>query len=415
MATVIKLPECKWHRAPKEILYSLPENWHVRMYEMAGTERLALGPERIEAAINNPINSPRIKDLAKGKKEVVIVFDDMTRVTRVGEIVPFVLKELMEAGFSSNNIRFVAGTGLHGVMSQRDFIRKLGKDVVGRFPVYNHNAFGNCAYVGTTSTYKTKVSINEEVLKCDFKIAIGSVVPHHLGGFSGGGKIVLPGVASYNSIQHNHVMGNRNRMRYLDKSCMGMGIFDNNPLRRDIDEGAMLVGIDFVINAIVNKLGETVAIYAGDMVAAHAAAVEDAKTHYFTPKAQDNNIVIANIFSINNIAAIGLIIAFPSVTASGGDVVLNSNYPEGPVPHYLGGRWGRDTWASHHGRLEIPKNVNRLIVYDKYPQPGTSWFDDDERIVYFSKWEHVIKLLKDSHSTEAKVAVYPNSEIQYSR
>ena len=77
-------------------------------------------------------------------------------------------------------------------MNRVDFAKKLGEETLSRFPVYNHNPFVNCVYVGTTS-YGTEVFINAEVMKCDLKITIGSIVPHIFAGFGGGSKIIMPG------------------------------------------------------------------------------------------------------------------------------------------------------------------------------------------------------------------------------
>jgi nickel-dependent lactate racemase len=86
-------------------------------------------------------------------------------------------------------------------------VKKLGEEVVSRYRVYNHNAFGNCTYVGTTATYKTKVYINEEYMKCDLKIVIGSCVPHGVAGFGGGAKMIMPGLASFDTVNHHHGTG----------------------------------------------------------------------------------------------------------------------------------------------------------------------------------------------------------------
>jgi len=102
----IKLSQPAWYD-PKEFVLSLPDGWQVEVCNMAGYNRSALTPDEIKAAISKPIGIPPIRELAKGKKEVVIIFDDMTRVTRVAEIVPFVLEELAEAGIPDSSIRFI--------------------------------------------------------------------------------------------------------------------------------------------------------------------------------------------------------------------------------------------------------------------------------------------------------------------
>ncbi len=409
---IIRVPQLAWYET-KELELPLPDSWQVEVCNMAGYNRLAMKPDQIKASINNLIGIPPIRELARGKKEVVIIFDDMTRVTRADKIVPFILEELAAAGIPDNRIRFIVALGLHSTMWRQHFVKKLGEEVVARFPVYNHNPFGNCTYVGTTSTYKTRVYANEEVMKCDLKIAIGSVVPHPMSGFGGGGKIILPGVVSFETIDWNHMMAIKAMQEYRDKPIAGMGIFDNNPMHNDIDEAANLVGLDVLINCIVNMWGESVAIFAGALIPAFSAAVQEAKTHYLTPRVEGKDIVIANTYAKANETPIGLGIAYPAVNTEGGDVVLIANAPEGQVTHYLYGPFGKTSWAKQHQRSEVPQHINNLIVYNEYPHPGSSWFDEDDKILYFYKWDDVLQLLQKSHGADTKVAVYPNAEIQY--
>ena len=108
------------------------------------------------------------------------------------------------AGIGDGQIRFVCALGSHGALTRPDFVKKLGEEVVSRFPVFNHNLVGNCTLVGTTSL-GTELYINSEVVGCDYKIAIGSRASRSAG-FGGGAKIILPGVASFETIRAMHRM-----------------------------------------------------------------------------------------------------------------------------------------------------------------------------------------------------------------
>jgi len=409
---LVKVPQLAWYE-PKELELPLPDSWQVEIANMAGYNRPALKPEEIRKAIKSPIATPPIRELARGKKEVAILFDDMTRVTRAAEIVPFVLEELAEAGISDSQIRFVGAIGLHGTMNRMELAKKLGEDIVARFPVYNHNAFDDCTYVGTTSTFQTKVYVNQEVMSCDLKIAIGSVVPHPMGGYGGGGKLVLPGVCSFETIKDNHLRYVEDKKKRQDKTVYKMGLTIENPLRADIDEAARLAGLDIIINCLLNTWGETVEVFAGAMEPAFKAAVEAAKTHYLTPTLKDKDIVIANTYAKANEAAIGLIIGFPAVKKEGGDLVLIANAPDGLIPHYLR-RWGK-TDPGILANQPVPTNVNRLIVYTEYPEANSkNWIEESDRVMVLYKWDDVLKVLQENHGEGVKVAVYPNAEIQYS-
>ena len=411
---VIKVPQLAWYET-REMELPVPDSWQVEVGNMAGYDRPVLKPDQIKAAIGKPIATPPIKELAEGKKEVVIIFDDMTRVTRAAEIVPFVIEELAEAGIPDSGIRFVCALGAHGALNRLHWVKKLGGEVVARFPIYNHNPFGACTHVGRTKTYGTEVYINAEVMKCDLKIAIGSVVPHPMNGFGGGGKIILPGVASFETIKQNHQSFNKRTGVPPDKRVTGMGLFDENPLRFDIEEAATLSGLDVMINCIVNTWGETTAIYAGALKSSYAAAVKEAKEHYLTPRLKDKDIVIANTFAKANEGWIGSGIAYRTVNRNGGgDVVLIANEPEGQVTHYLLGPFGKDWWGPLGRGGRVPPYVKHLIVYTEYPDLASrSRFGEMDRVLFLHKWDDVLQALQESHGEDAKVGVYPNAEIQY--
>jgi len=415
MSQTLRLPQLAWY-GPKELALPLPDDWQVEMGYMAGYNRPALGSDQIrEAVTGHLIGTSPLRELARGKKEAVIIFDDMTRVTRVAEIVPFVLEELAAAGIPDHSIRFIAGLGCHGAMNRLDFVKKLGEETLARFPIYNHNPYANCTYVGTTKTYGTEVYVNDEVMKCDLKIAIGSVVPHPSTGFGGGGKIILPGVTSFETIEYNHKMF---RQAQLAKGPQytGHGVYDGNLGRLDIEEAADMAGLDVLINGIVNMWGETVAIYAGALRPTYEEAVNEAKRHYLTPALVNKDIVIGNAFAKANEAWIGMAITYPALKPEGGDVVVIANHPEGQVTHYLLGPFGETIWGPLRRERKIPPQIDRLIVYSEYPDlQSRCWFGGAANALFLHRWDDVLKVLQEKNYKSAAVAVYPNAEIQYSR
>jgi nickel-dependent lactate racemase len=407
----IKLPQLAWYGI-KELVLPIPENWQVETHNMAGYNLPALTPDQIEAAVADTIGTPSIRELAKDKQQVVIIFDDMTRATRTCDILPAVLSELAAAGIADNQIRLICALGCHGTYTREHFAKKLGEDAMARFPVYNHNAFGNCTHVGKTTTYGTEVYVNEEVMKCDLKIAIGSVVPHPMNGFGGGGKMILPGVTSFETTRQNHESFYETAREPREHRIVGTGIFDENPMRMDIEEAARLAGLDIMINCLINTRGETTAVFSGALGPAYMAAVRVAKDHYLTPHAEGQDIVISNTFAKANEGFIGAAIGYGSV-AQGGDVVLIANAPDGQVTHYLLGPFGNDSFAPMRQGARVPPHVNRLIVFSEYPDLASrSWFGESDRVIFRHKWNDVLELLA-SRKGDTKVTVYPNAEIQY--
>ena len=396
---IIKVPQLAWH-GPRDLELPLPEGWQVEVCNMAGYDRPAMDPKQIQAAVANPIGMPPLREFARDKKEVAIIFDDLCRVTRVAEIVPFILKELGEAGIPDTNIRFIAALGNHGAMDRSGFIKKLGEATLARFAVYNHNAHDLCTYVGTTSR-GTKVFVNSEVMHCDLKIAISSVSPHMSVAFSGGGKMILPGVCSIQTVETNHTLP--------------PGDYETNSRRLDMEEAAKFAGLNFVIECLVNLWGDTAALFAGAETEAHEAAVQEARRHYLTPKAVDKDIVIANAYA-KVMESAGSIKTAASLVQQGGSFVLISNSPEGQVVHFLGGVWGRTKTEGGRKelRIPIPPNVQRAIVFTEYSDlAGLGFFKSLEKVEQMTRWNDVIQTLQRVHGDHARVAVYPSADIVY--
>jgi nickel-dependent lactate racemase len=411
MTNKLKVPQLAWHGV-KDLDLNFPDNWKITVNNMEGYNRPAISEGQIRAAIRFPIGTPPIRTLAKGKKQVVIIFDDIQRATRTAEIVPFILEELAEAGITDNQIRFVGATGLHAAMNRLDFVKKLGEKILSRFPVYNHNAFGSCVDIGTTS-FGTRLLVNAEVMQCDLKIAIGSIVPHAFAGFGGGAKIILPGISHYDTVVDFHKLGSKFKKENPDKP-IGIGVIENNLLRLNMEEAAEKVGLDIKIDTVMNSYGETAAIFVGNLKMAYPRALQDACNHYDTPVAKDNDVAIANSFAKVAECESGLEIAFPALKSTGGEVVLIGNSPDGHVAHYLAGPWGKTNRSALQMQVKFPANVRRLVILNAFPDMTIlGYFAEPDKVIMVTKWEEVLKILMQDYPGECNVAVYPNADIQY--
>jgi len=405
-SNTVRLPQMVWY-GDTELEIDFPDSWDVIVCHMHGHDAPALSEDGFRKAFRNPIGTKTIKEMAKGKKEVAILFDDMSRATPTAVMIPYVLEELAAAGIPDDNIRFIAAIGAHGSMNGIDFRKKLGDEVMGRFPVYNHNPYENCTPLGTSSRV-TPVSINSEVMSCDLKIGIGSIVPHPMSGFGGGSKIILPGVASMETIDANHA-------RLWLSRTVGIGKWEGNVLKQDMDEVARMAGLDVKVDAILNLKREVTALFVGDLIAEHAAGVKLARRHYATDMVSDADIVVANCYSKANEMVLALGIASPLLSKKGGDIVLVVVTPEGQINHYwirsFGKTFGGRGWLRPRG---LPANTKKLTVMAPYSDKvGGDWLAPHNLINWAKTWPEVIEDLKSRYGDKAKVAVIPDATIQY--
>jgi nickel-dependent lactate racemase len=403
----VSLPELLWY-GNGTLELALPDEWDVEVCRMRGARRPALDQKAMAAAIRNPIGGAPIRELAEGKKKAVIIFDDMTRPTPVDKIAPIVVEDLIEAGIQEENISFVCALGTHGALSRIELRKKVGQEMLDRFRVYNHNCYENCEEVGTTAR-GTRLSINREVMSADLKIAIGCVTAHPNVGFSGGGKIVLPGVAHIDSITNYHL-----EVPKEEPESVGLGKFDRNVMRFDIEEAARMAGLDFKIDVVVNERGATSGVFAGDFIEAHRQAVAEAKLLYaLDPIPRNKQIMIANAFTKPNEMPIAALVGMMGLEGFSGTVVIIANAPEGQVVHYLLGRFGQEYGGRQYPVSPIPGSVNLIIQAAHGDKTFADWFSNPEVVTYTRDWAETLHLLRPDHGAGSRVGVVPSATMAY--
>jgi lactate racemase len=413
----IKLPQRPWY-GDTYCEIDVPEHWDVNVLRMPGQDRRKLTKEGLQEAFDRPIGTPRISDLADSKQNVVIVFDDLSRPTRVSELVPYILEELRKAGIQDKAIRFMAGIGMHGAMKVMDFEKKLGRKTVQRFDVFNHNPYENCTYIGATSR-GTPVKINSEVMDCDLKILVGGIVPHPTAGFGGGAKLIV-GVSHIDTIYGNH-HGVGGRSAPTPEHPMGKlhpslrcGNINENVLREDLEEIARMAKIDCIVNAVFNLKRETVGLFVGDVVAAHREGSKLAEQVYATQSKGGFDVLVLNAYSKANEASVTFH-ASRLLKEEGGDVVLVCNMPEGQICHYTARSFGKQRGGRLWGpRRTLPPQVRRLIaVGPTISRTCLDMLGPADDVLRVKRWSQAVEFINKWHQGVPKVGIVPDASIQY--
>jgi nickel-dependent lactate racemase len=230
--------------------------------------------ELLRESIKKGIETCGIGEKAKPGAKVCIAITDRTRLTPNLIIVPLLLDLLNAYGISDKDINIIVGLGMHDKDNPEAILKNVGQDVVDRVTVINNEPDNEKVMVHLGETpFGTPVELHQRFAEADIKIGTGNVTPCILSGWSGGGKIVLPGVASRKCIYENHKRFTRILAKLQCASLMGI-MPPQNEVRADIEESAAISGIDMVVNTLLDVEGNIVMAYSGEPVAVHRAAVE---------------------------------------------------------------------------------------------------------------------------------------------
>lgn len=284
----------------------------------------------MRAAFADPIGIPPLEDLVDPKMEIVIVADDNTRVTPLRKIMPLVLRRLLDGGASRDRIRIVVGLGTHRPMTRAEMVQKFGREILKQYQVINHNCHNLQDLVNLGHTENgTKILVNRYVFEADLLIGLGHIVPHGVSGFSGGGKIVQPGVCGMATTGQTHWLS----AQYPGTEIIGIR---DNPVRVEIDAVARKVGLDLIVNSIQNPDGRIVALVVGDMEQAHRRGCEIATEVFGVRIPEPADIVLTDSRPAEMDlwqAAKGFYSAEP-VVKEGGVVILMAPCSEGIAPSH---------------------------------------------------------------------------------
>lgn len=238
----------------------------------------------LRSALDQPIGSPRLREIARPGLRVALVTSDLTRPCPSDRLLPCILDELTAAGVRDDDITVIIALGLHRPMTEDEMRRAVGAEVYGRVRVINHDP-SDVVRLGVTSR-GTPVEIARTVVEADLRICAGNLELHYFAGYSGGAKAIMPGCGSEATVQANHAM--------MVEPDAAAGRLEGNPVRADLEEGAAMVGVDFILNVVVDSNHQILGAVAGDVTAAHRLGCEQVAAQGIVPVPQLADVVVAS-------------------------------------------------------------------------------------------------------------------------
>lgn len=219
--------------------------------------------ETVEKSLDNPIGSLPLEELAKDKKDIVLISSDHTRPVPSHIITPIILRRIRSVNKTAR-IRILVATGFHRPSTREELISKYGKEIVENEEIVMH--------ISTDDSSMVKIGqlpsggdciINRIAAEADLLLAEGFIESHFFAGFSGGRKSVLPGIASYKTIMANH------SGEFIDSSNSRTGNLTDNPIHNDMVYAAAKANLAFIVNVVLDGDKKIIGSFAGDMVEAH--------------------------------------------------------------------------------------------------------------------------------------------------
>jgi len=247
--------------------FDLPPQWRLLTFA-AFEDRQAPDDivDLVRNALQHPVDHPPLSRALKPSDTIAVIIEDPSRASPKQQVLRAVLAELADAGIERNRIVIVLGLGTHRQVVGRELETVYGKDLVDAYEFVNHDSKADDLVPIGALQSGTPVKINRRVAQADFKIGIGSIFPHPLNGFGGGGKILFPAVSNFDAILEHHL-----KYGFRDQSRVGQ--LDGNRFYEEISRLAMDGGLNFIVNSVLDHNDILYQVVCGEPTAAHRAGV----------------------------------------------------------------------------------------------------------------------------------------------
>ena len=236
----------------------IPDSRLIGILEGAEAPQVAL-EETFTAAWENPIGTPDPATILQAGEKVVLVVTDHTRPTPTRDLLPLIWGRINKR-VRPEDVTILIATGTHRLPTEEELNRLLG-DARHQFQVASHRCDEDIVEIGRSSR-GTPIRLNRVVAEADRVVTIGHIGMHYYAGYSGGRKNILPGIAGRETIEANHA-------QLLDPRCEGC-VYTGNPISAEMNEAARLIGVDFIVDVVLDTRGAVAKVVVGDVEEAHA-------------------------------------------------------------------------------------------------------------------------------------------------
>ena len=381
----------------------------------------------IAAALDSPIGCAPLFELAKGKRTAAISVCDITRPVPNSTTLPHLLERLHRAGMTRENITLCIATGLHRTATKAELDAILGPEIAASYPILNHDAKDSAAhrYVGDTKR-GTPAYIDKRFLDADLHITLGFIEQHLMLGFSGGRKLIAPGLAGQETIKTIH------SPRFMREALATEGSIEDNPLHAELLEIARMARHDFMLDVTLTQDRQISGVFAGEPVHAHAEGVRSLRGYSveYLPDYVDAAITSAagHPLDLTFYQTIKGITAVQHIVKPGGRILVVSECAEGIGSPEFAEKLARyqdaqdfldeirdtpvvpDQWQLE--KLALVALKHPLLFYTPGAAPEKL---GSLREHSFASLDDAVKALLDGLPAEARVAIVPDGSYAFVR
>lgn len=281
----------------------IPFEYDENQFQVLGykKENPSLSDAEIGAKLDNPIDSKPLEEIINAGESVLIVVPDATRQTACASVVNLLIRRLIANGTMPFEISIIFATGIHRKVTDDEKRELLTPFIVQRIKILDHNAkdlmqiagLDSKQFVNLGEINGAPIELNRVLTEHDHVIIVGGITFHYFAGFTGGRKLICPGLASSRTISTTHALAFDCETKSR-REGVGTALLDGNAVHEAFMQAAAKINPSFSINTIVNDKGEAVKLFCGDWISSHRKACEFYAENHTIEIAEKRDLVIVS-------------------------------------------------------------------------------------------------------------------------